>query len=103
MPACPGRTDLCNLDGLHCRAEYPERSQENKRIWEMNNSDDDMCQIDKDDFIVAEVQPSSSLMAVNFKVTAFMSLLLDFVKSTSEIRNYLFTFIWLSLEFQPHM
>ncbi|KAF5454018.1 hypothetical protein F2P56_023716 [Juglans regia] len=67
MPTCPGPTDLCNLDSLHCRAEYPERSQENKRIWEVNNSDDDMCQIDKDDFIVGEVQPSSSLMAVNFK------------------------------------
>lgn len=103
MPTCPGPTDLCNLDSLHCRAEYPERSQENKLTWEMNNSDDDMCQIDKDDFIVGEVQPSSSLMAVNFKVTAFMSLLLDFVMSTSEIRNYLFTFILFSLEFQPHM
>lgn len=79
MSTCPGSTDLCNLDSLDCSAEYPEKSSENKHIWGMNNSDDDMCQIDKDDFTVGEVNPCSSLMPGNFKVTALMSSWLDFV------------------------
>jgi hypothetical protein len=45
----------------------------------MNNSDDDMCMIDKDDFTVGEVNPCSSLMPGNFKVTALMYSWLDFV------------------------
>lgn len=79
ISTCPGSTDLCNFDSLDCSAEYPEKSLENKRIWEMNNSDDDMCQIDKDDFTAGEVNPCSSLMPGNFKVTAFMPSWLDSV------------------------
>ncbi|KAB1202260.1 Mitogen-activated protein kinase kinase kinase NPK1 [Morella rubra] len=65
--SCPGSTDLCNLDSLRCTAEYPVASPQNKQIWGMNNTDDDMCQIDKDDFAMAKVKLSSSLMPENFK------------------------------------
>lgn len=79
MSSCPGSTDLCNLDSLRCTAEYPVASPQNKQIWGMNNTDDDMCQIDKDDFAMAKVKLSSSLMPENFKVTAFMSSFTEFV------------------------
>ena len=80
MSTISGLTDLCDLDSLRCSAECPEKSpgkKKKKHIWELNNSD--MWQIDKDDSTVQEVKLDSSLMPENFKVTAFISLCLDFV------------------------
>lgn len=67
MSTGPGLTDLCNLDSLRRSAECPEKSSEKKHTWELNNSDDDMCQTDKDDFIMQEAKLGSSLMPENFK------------------------------------
>ncbi|KAG2694841.1 hypothetical protein I3843_08G159800 [Carya illinoinensis] len=66
MSACPGSTDICNLDMLRCTVEYPVKSPENKHIWGLNNSDDDKCQIDKDKFTMGEIK-SSSLIPENLK------------------------------------
>ncbi|XP_041022306.1 mitogen-activated protein kinase kinase kinase 2-like isoform X2 [Juglans microcarpa x Juglans regia] len=66
MSACPGSTHICNLDILRCTAEYPVKSPENKHIWGLNNSDDDMCRIDKDEFTMGEIK-SSSLIPENLK------------------------------------
>jgi hypothetical protein len=54
-----------------------KKKKKKKHILELNNSD--MWQIDKDDSTVQEVKLDSSLMPENFKVTAFISLCLDFV------------------------
>ncbi|XP_075657165.1 mitogen-activated protein kinase kinase kinase ANP1-like [Castanea sativa] len=67
MSTGPGSTDLCNLDSLHCSTAFLEKSSEKKHIWELNNSDDDMCQMDKDDFTLQEVKIGSSLMPENLK------------------------------------
>ena len=83
MSTGPGLTDLCNLDSLRRSAECPEKSSEKKHTWELNNSDDDMCQTDKDDFIMQEAKLGSSLMPENFKVIAFFFfLVLGFCMST---------------------
>ncbi|XP_035549297.1 mitogen-activated protein kinase kinase kinase NPK1-like isoform X1 [Juglans regia] len=66
MSACPDSTHICNLDILRCTAEYPVKSPENKHIWGLNNSDDDMCRIDKDEFTMGEIK-SSSLIPENLK------------------------------------
>ncbi|XP_050274180.1 mitogen-activated protein kinase kinase kinase ANP1-like isoform X2 [Quercus robur] len=67
MSTSPGSTDLCNLDSLRCSTAFLEKSSEKMHIWELNNSDDDMCQTDKDDFTVQEVKIGSSLMPENLK------------------------------------
>lgn len=85
MSTGPGSTDLCNLDSLHCSTAFLEKSSEKKHIWELNNSDDDMCQTDKDDFTLQEVKIGSSLMPENLKVTAFISFVLGFCMSTQEL------------------
>ncbi|KAL0005917.1 hypothetical protein SO802_013478 [Lithocarpus litseifolius] len=66
MSTSPGSTDLCNLDSLRCSTAFLEKSSEKKHIWELN-SDDDMCQTDKDDFTVQEVKIGCSLMPENLK------------------------------------
>ena len=87
MSTGPGLTDLCNLDSLRRSAECPEKSSEKKHTWELNNSDDDMCQTDKDDFTVQEVKIGSSLMPENLKVTTFISFVLGLCMSTQELRK----------------
>ena len=83
MSTSPGSTDLCNLDSLRCSTAFLEKSSEKMHIWELNNSDDDMCQTDKDDFIMQEAKLGSSLMPENFKVIAFFFfLVLGFCMST---------------------
>nr|POF26896.1 mitogen-activated protein kinase kinase kinase npk1 [Quercus suber] len=67
MSTSPGSTDLCNLDSLRCSTAFLEKSSEKRHIWELNNSDDDMCQTDKDDFTVQEIKIGSSLMPENLK------------------------------------
>ncbi|KAL4637039.1 hypothetical protein ACB092_03G051900 [Castanea dentata] len=67
MSTGPGSTDLCNLGSLHCSTAFLEKSSEKKHIWELNNSDDDMCQMDRDDFTLQEVKIGSSLMPENLK------------------------------------
>ena len=44
-----------------------------KKPWELN-SNDEICQIDKDDFTMQEVKLGSSLMPEDFKVIAFFFL-----------------------------
>ncbi len=41
--------DVCNLGSLSGSVD-PNKLLESKDLWRTNNSDDDMCQIDGDDF-----------------------------------------------------
>ncbi|OAY42275.1 mitogen-activated protein kinase kinase kinase NPK1 [Manihot esculenta] len=66
MPSVSGTMDLCNLGSLSGSVD-PKKLLESKDLWR-HNSDDDMCQIDGDDFTTtaSEVKFSPVLIADNF-------------------------------------
>ncbi|KAJ9180227.1 hypothetical protein P3X46_008499 [Hevea brasiliensis] len=49
LPSVSGTMDVCNLGSLSGSVD-PNKLLESKDLWRTNNSDDDMCQIDGDDF-----------------------------------------------------
>lgn len=62
-----GTLDICNLGSLSSSID-PNKLLESKDLWRTNN-DDDMCQIDGDDFATtnSEVKISPVLIADDFK------------------------------------
>ncbi|EEF49828.1 mitogen activated protein kinase kinase kinase 3, mapkkk3, mekk3, putative [Ricinus communis] len=70
MPSVSGSMDICNLGSLSCSVD-PKKLLESKDLWRTNNSDDDMCQMDGDDF-----SPSTSKVKLNSVLIAD-----DFYKS----------------------
>ncbi|KAJ0015190.1 hypothetical protein Pint_19875 [Pistacia integerrima] len=62
----PGSLDLCNLGSLSCSTVIVEKPTGVKHVRMMSNSDDDMCQIDKDDFMPGDVKVSSVLSPDDF-------------------------------------
>lgn len=62
-----GTLDVCNLGSLSSSID-PNKLLESKDLWRTNN-DDDMCQIDGDDFATtnSEVKISPVLIADDFK------------------------------------
>lgn len=60
VSACPDSEDICNLGSLNCSNTFVEKFSQSKDFWRMNCSQDDMCQIDKDDSIVIEVRLCSA-------------------------------------------
>ncbi|XP_021674011.2 mitogen-activated protein kinase kinase kinase NPK1 isoform X2 [Hevea brasiliensis] len=65
MPSVSGTIDSCNLGSLSGSVD-PKKLLESKDLWRTNNSDDDMCQIDGDDFTTSEVKFSPVLIADDF-------------------------------------
>lgn len=65
MPSTSGTTDVCNMGSLNCSID-PKKLPESKDIWGSTNIDDDMCQIDKDDFATSEVNLSPVLTSNDF-------------------------------------
>ncbi|KDP23520.1 hypothetical protein JCGZ_23353 [Jatropha curcas] len=68
MPSVSGTIDVCNLRSLRGSID-PKKLLESKDLWTTNDSDDDMCQIDGDDFTAtttSEVKFGSVLIADNF-------------------------------------
>ncbi|XVF06103.1 hypothetical protein REPUB_Repub06bG0019200 [Reevesia pubescens] len=51
VSTCTDSADICNLGSLNCSNTCVEKFSESKDMWRMNCSEDDMCQIDKDDSI----------------------------------------------------
>ncbi|XVE62995.1 hypothetical protein DITRI_Ditri06bG0164400 [Diplodiscus trichospermus] len=61
----PASADICNLGSLIDSNTFVEKFSESKNLWRMTRSEDDMCQIDKDDSIASEVRLCSALMLDN--------------------------------------
>ncbi|XP_004229416.1 mitogen-activated protein kinase kinase kinase NPK1 [Solanum lycopersicum] len=66
---CNGLKDVCDVSTVRCSTVYPENSFGNESLWKLGNSDDDMCQMDNDDFMFgASVKCSSDLHShANYK------------------------------------
>ncbi|XP_050224538.1 mitogen-activated protein kinase kinase kinase ANP1-like [Mercurialis annua] len=64
MPSISGSMDICNLGSLNCSVD-PKKLLESKDLWRRNNSDDDTCQMDGDDFTpsTSEAKFNSVLIA----------------------------------------
>ncbi|KAK4372449.1 hypothetical protein RND71_007833 [Anisodus tanguticus] len=72
---CNGLKDVCDVSTVRCSAVYPENSLGKESLWKLGNSDDDMCQMDNDDFMFgASVRCSSDLHShANYKTFNPMS------------------------------
>ncbi|XVF57436.1 hypothetical protein PTKIN_Ptkin06aG0205100 [Pterospermum kingtungense] len=51
VSTCRDSADICNLGSLNCSNTFVEKFSESKDLWRMNCSQDDMCQIDKEDSV----------------------------------------------------
>ncbi|KAJ4719478.1 Mitogen-activated protein kinase kinase [Melia azedarach] len=60
---CPGSVDVCNLGSLSCSSVIAEKFAGSRQGWLTSNSNDDMCQLDKDDLVAADTKLSSVLTA----------------------------------------
>lgn len=49
--SCNGLKDVCDVSTVRCSTVYPENSLGKESLWKLGNSDDDMCQMDNDDFM----------------------------------------------------
>ncbi|NP_001312547.1 mitogen-activated protein kinase kinase kinase NPK1 [Nicotiana tabacum] len=67
--SCNGLKDVCGVSAVRCSTVYPENSLGKESLWKLGNSDDDMCQMDNDDFMFgASVKCSSDLHSpANYK------------------------------------
>lgn len=91
MPSVSGTMDLCNLGSLSGSVD-PKKLLESKDLWR-HNSDDDMCQIDGDDFTTtaSEVKFSPVLIADNFnKVSSYFR-----VFDISELSRLCYFYHWI--------
>lgn len=66
--------DVCNLGSLNCSID-PKKLLEDKDVWGTNNCDDDMCQIDNDDFTRTEAEPNSCFSDLSPKVHSYIYIL----------------------------
>lgn len=66
---CNGLKDVCDVSTVRFSTVHPENSLGNESLWKLGNSDDDMCQMDNDDFMFgASVKCSSDLHShANYK------------------------------------
>ncbi|XP_031270167.1 mitogen-activated protein kinase kinase kinase ANP1-like isoform X1 [Pistacia vera] len=62
----PGSLDLCNLGSLSCSTVIVEKPAGVKHVRMTSNGDDDMCQLDKDDFMPGDEKVSSVLSPDDF-------------------------------------
>ncbi|GLT56272.1 hypothetical protein SLA2020_293240 [Shorea laevis] len=62
---CPASASICNLGSLNDSTSYVKKISEGKDVWRTNNSDDDTCMIDKDDFKAIEEKINSPIMFDN--------------------------------------
>ncbi|KAL4376883.1 hypothetical protein GQ457_02G036040 [Hibiscus cannabinus] len=61
---CHDTADICHLGSLNCSNAFVEKFSESKN-WRLNCSEDDMCQIDKDDSMVSKVRLCSASVLDN--------------------------------------
>ncbi|GAV63166.1 Pkinase domain-containing protein [Cephalotus follicularis] len=54
LSTCSGSIAICNLGTLSSSAVHSDKLSESKHLWGLNTSDDDMCQIDRDDLMVGD-------------------------------------------------
>ncbi|CAN4113438.1 unnamed protein product [Withania somnifera] len=67
--SCNGLKDVCDVSTVRCSTVYAENSLGKESLWRLGNSEDDMCQMDNDDFMFgASVKCSSDLHShANYK------------------------------------
>ncbi|XWS58204.1 hypothetical protein CRYUN_Cryun08bG0014500 [Craigia yunnanensis] len=65
VSTCPDLADICNMGSLNCSNTFVKKFSESKDLWRMNCSEDDMCQIEKDDSIVSEARLCSASVLDN--------------------------------------
>ncbi|KAL9447348.1 hypothetical protein AB3S75_014918 [Citrus x aurantiifolia] len=64
-PGSPGSADICNLDSLSCCSRViAEKLSGSMHGWVTSNSNDDMCQLDQEDFVAGD-RKLSSILAPN--------------------------------------
>ncbi|XP_052298731.1 mitogen-activated protein kinase kinase kinase NPK1 isoform X1 [Citrus sinensis] len=63
-PGSPGSADICNLDSLSCSRVIAEKLSGSMHGWVTSNSNDDMCQLDQEDFVAGD-RKLSSILAPN--------------------------------------
>lgn len=63
-PGSPGSADICNLDSLSCSRVIAEKLSGSMHGWVTRNSNDDMCQLDQEDFVAGD-RKLSSILAPN--------------------------------------
>ncbi|KAK1582437.1 hypothetical protein Q3G72_014963 [Acer saccharum] len=59
---CRDSSDLCNLGSLSCSTVITEKVAGSRHVWVSSKSNDDMCQLDKDDLMADDVKFHSVLM-----------------------------------------
>ncbi|KAL5786605.1 hypothetical protein ACOSQ2_008997 [Xanthoceras sorbifolium] len=62
---CRDSSDICNLGSLSCSTVITEKLAGSRHAWVSRKSDDDMCQLDKDDLMAGDVKVHSVLMPVD--------------------------------------
>lgn len=63
-PGSPGSADICNLDSLSCSRVIAEKLSGSMHGWVTSNSNDDLCQLDQEDFVAGD-RKLSSILAPN--------------------------------------
>ncbi|KDO56325.1 hypothetical protein CISIN_1g005936mg [Citrus sinensis] len=63
-PGSPGSVDICNLDSLSCSRVIVEKLSGSMHGWVTSNSNDDLCQLDQEDFVAGD-RKLSSILAPN--------------------------------------
>lgn len=63
-PGSPGSADICNLDSLSSSRVIVEKLSGSMHGWVTSNSNDDMFQLDQEDFVAGD-RKLSSILAPN--------------------------------------
>lgn len=63
-PGSPGSADICNLDSLSSSRVIVEKLSGSMHGWVTSNSNDDLCQLDQEDFVAGD-RKLTSILAPN--------------------------------------
>lgn len=75
---CHDSAEICNLGSLSCSTIFTEKVAGSRQVLVSSKSNDDMCQLDKDDLMAGDVKLHSGLMPDDLeKVCNYFCVLLQ--------------------------